>query len=241
MKKHNQSSCINTPALRCATRSLRGRMLSAFAGLTLGSALLASIAQADSLFTQPAGSNDRGSTLIADRVTRFEVGDIITVMVRERIDASTQADTNTKKETEVSSVAPIARNPFLTTSKYEDGLGIMKPEELPNWQGETENETKNRGTTTRESTLTTTVACLVTQVLPNGNLIVQGERKVTVNREDSTLVISGLVRSKDVKPDNTILSTQMANAQIQLKGKGELWNNQRRGLMTKITDWINPF
>lgn len=204
--------------------------------------LAAPAALADSLFVQPATtSNTRGNTLIADRVARFELGDIITVLVRERIDASTQADTNTKKETEVQSKAAESDNPFLTTDKYDGGLGIIDPEELPNWKGETDNETKNRGTTTRESTLTTTVGCIVMQVLPNGNLIVQGERKVTVNREDSTLVVSGMIRAKDVRADNTIQSTQMANAQIQLKGKGELWNNQRRGLMTKITDWINPF
>lgn len=198
-------------------------------------------ALADSLFVQPASTKNSSGTLIAERTTRFEPGDLISVLVRERIDASTAADTNTKKETDVQTEASAAQNSFLTTSKDEGGLGILKPGELPNWGGETENETKNRGTTTRESTLTTQVSCQVVEVFANGNLLIRGQRKVTVNREDSTLLVSGIVRARDVAPDNTIPSTQMANAEISLRGKGELWNNQRRGFLTKVTDWINPF
>ena len=85
------------------------------------------------------------------------------------------------------------------------------------------------------------MSCFVKQVFPNGTMLIEGERKVTINREDSTLFISGVVRSKDVTPDNTIPSTMIANAQIQLRGKGELWNNQRRGFLTKVVDWVNPF
>lgn len=195
-------------------------------------------AVADSLFTQQAAA---GGTLVAEKKTRFAPGDIVSVLVREKIDASTAADTNTKKESDVSTVANEAANKFLTTDGRDGGLNIMDTEELPNWGGQTENESKNRGQTTRESTLTTTVSCFVKQVFPNGTMLIEGERKVTINREDSTLFISGVVRSKDVTPDNTIPSTLIANAQIQLRGKGELWNNQRRGFLTKVVDWVNPF
>lgn len=199
---------------------------------------MAAPALADSLFTQQAASS---GTLVAEKKTRFAAGDIVSVLVREKIDASTAADTNTKKESDVSTVANEAANKFLTTDGRDGGLNIMDTEELPNWGGQTENESKNRGQTTRESTLTTTVSCFVKQVFPNGTMLIEGERKVTINREDSTLFISGVVRSKDVTPDNTIPSTMIANAQIQLRGKGELWNNQRRGFLTKVVDWVNPF
>jgi len=195
-------------------------------------------AAADSLFNQ---RGSEGGTLIAEKLSRFEVGDIITVLVREKIDASTEADTNTKKESEVETTSNAARNSFLVTPKDEGGLGIIKPEELPNWGGETENESKNTGSTTRSSELTTQVGCFVTEVMPNGNLLIEGKRKVTVNRDDSTLTVYGLVRSKDVSRDNTIPSTMMANATIQLQGKGTLWNNQRRGVLTRVMDWVNPF
>lgn len=214
-----------------------------FIHLALAGALLAAApGWADSLFVQPVSTRQNSSnTLIAEKSARFEVGDIITVMVRERIDAETAADTNTKKESDVGTVAPLAANGFLVNNPDEGGMGILNPGELPNWGGETENETKNRGTTTRESSLTTQVGCVVREVYPNGNLLIEGQRKVTVNREDSTLLVTGMIRSKDVLPNNTIASTQMANAQILLKGKGELWNNQRRGFLTKVVDWVNPF
>ncbi len=196
-----------------------------------------SFSYGDSLFTQQA---QLSGTLISEKATRFQTGDIITILVREKITASTTADTNTKKESDVENKIDEKDNTFLTAEK-PDGLGLLNPEELPRWKIEAENETKTRGKTTRTSTLTTTIACTVKQIYPNGNLRIEGEKQVTVNREDSLLNVSGIVRSKDVAPDNTVLSTQVADAQVQLKGKGDLWNNQRRGIITKILDWFSPF
>lgn len=195
------------------------------------------VGYSDSLFTPEA---QQAGTLVVEKGVRFRPGDIITVLVQEKISASTTADTNTKKESDVESKANEKDNSFLVAESPK-GLGLLNKEQLPNWKIEAENETKARGKTTRTSTLTTTIACVVTAVYPNGNLKIEGEKRVTVNREDSILYISGIVRGKDVRPDNTVLSTQVANAQVQLKGKGELWNNQRRGLITKILDWFSPF
>ncbi|MCX5759408.1 MAG: flagellar basal body L-ring protein FlgH, partial [Candidatus Hydrogenedentes bacterium] len=66
-------------------------------------------------------------------------------------------------------------------------------------------------------------------------------KTVSMNREDSTIHVSGIVRARDVTPANTVLSMQVANAQIILKGKGPLWNSQRRGLLTRFLDWVSPF
>lgn len=208
--------------------------------------LLALPGYSDSLFTQSAA---RSGTLIAEKLARFEVGDIITVIVREKITATTDADTNVKKESDVESSAPADQNTFLVGAEDTDeygnttrkGLNLIKPELLPNWQVEAENETKTKGTTRRSSSLDTQISCFVREVLPNGNIHIEGSRQVTVNREDSLLLISGVIRSKDVTPANTIQSTQIANATVQLRGKGPLWNNQRRGLFTRVLDWFSPF
>ena len=160
------------------------------------------------------------------------------VLVREEISASTMADTNTKKESDVESKAGANENEFLIA---DTGLNILNSEELPNWAIESENETKTTGKTRRTSSLTTTVTCFVTQIFPNGNILIEGEKAMTVNREESTVVVSGMVRSTDVTPANTVLSTQMANVQVHLSGKGPLWNNQRRGLVTRFLDWFSPF
>lgn len=195
-------------------------------------------AGADSLFSQAAAKD---GTLIAERSSRFKEGDIITVIVRERIDAATSANTNTKKESDVESKAPTAGNPFLVTPKDDGGLGLIDPAKLPNWEIGAENETKNTGNTKRQSELTTAVTCTVLSVYPNGNLLVEGQRKVSMNREDSTLYLRGILRSRDVSATNTIQSTQIANLEITLSGRGPLWNNQRRGLVTRFLDWVSPF
>lgn len=195
------------------------------------------LAHADSLFTPAAA---RGGTLIAEKQTRFEVGDIITVMVQEKVEASTTANTNTKKESDVSSSASAAANQFLVADA-PGGLNVIPEERLPNWDIGTENEHKTTGSTRRSSTLTTTITCTVTRVHPGGNIEIEGSKRITVNRDDSLLVVKGTVRSKDVSPGNMVRSTQIANAQVELKGKGPLWNNQRRGLLTRFLDWFAPY
>ncbi len=199
---------------------------------------LLSPAYGDSLFTQ---STEQGGTLIAKEANRFEVGDIITVLVKEVISASTSSDTNTKKESEVEAKAAAASNTFfMKDDDTPGGFGVLSSGDLPNWQTENESESKSRGTTTRKTTLETSITCFVTKVLPNGNIMLEGVKELAVNREDSTLIVSGIARSRDVTAANTIPSAQLANAQVKLKGKGPLWNNQRRGWFTRVLDWISP-
>ena len=192
---------------------------------------------ADSLFNNATAN---AGTMVSVKKAKFTIGDIITVNVQETIDASTNSNTNTKKESEVESTASVSSNPFLTTKKPNGPLGI-KSGFLPNWSIESENEQKSRGNTKRTNKLTMTVSCTVTKVFENGNIAIMGTKTVTVNREDSQIMVSGVVRPRDVTTANTINSSQIANATIELKGKGPLWNNQRRGLFTKLLDWFSPF
>lgn len=193
---------------------------------------------ADSLFTQEA---QESGTLIAEPTAQFEVGDIITVMVIESVEATTSADTNTKKESTLDGQAPAATNTFLTAEPDDGGFFGINPNKLPAWDVETESESKNKGSTKRSSELKTTITCFVSKVLENGNLEIKGEKKITVNREDSTIVLTGTIRAKDVTPANTVQSTQMAGTQLQLKGRGPVWNTQRRGLISKFFDWFSIF
>ncbi|MBI4558493.1 MAG: flagellar basal body L-ring protein FlgH [Candidatus Hydrogenedentes bacterium] len=199
--------------------------------------LAANVVWADSLFSRRAA--EKGS-LISNRRPEFTIGDIITVTVNETIDAQTDSNTNTRKESEIEAQAPVAANQFLV-AETKGGLNIIPQEQLPNWNIDVENEHRTIGNTKRKNRLVTNLSCVVTEVLNNGTLRIEGERKVTVNREDSTLHVSGLIRAKDVAPGNTIQSRQIANAVVQLKGAGPLWNNQRRGILTRILDWFSPF
>jgi flagellar L-ring protein precursor FlgH len=194
---------------------------------------------ADSLFSQQV---EEEGTLIAEATARYEVGDIITVLVREEITASTSAGTNTRKESDVDSESNPNDNNFLTGDLDADGEGSRLPTSyLPNWNIEAENKHRGQGETTRSSSLVTTITCVVTGILENGNLALEGSKNVTVNREDTTMKITGMCRAEDVTPANTIASNLVYGADIQLAGKGPLWNTQRRGLVTKVLDWFSPF
>ncbi len=203
----------------------------------IGIVLAAIPAASDSLFSE---HTERRGTLVADGGSKFEVGDIITVMVRENINASSRAETNTRKEAEVSSDAAAGNNQFLVADRPE-GYGITNPERLPNWDIDVRNEHRARGQTQRTNDLVMTLACTVTRVYDNGNLEIMGNKIVRVNREDHRMSVTGTIRSRDVTPGNSIESAQVANANIQLTGRGPLWNNQRRGIFTRFLDWISPF
>lgn len=200
-------------------------------------AMAGQFVMADSLFTQQVA--DQGS-LVTLKKKKFQPGDIVTVLVREKIKASTDANTNTKKESDVQSEADEGSNGFLVTPK-PDGLGIITPGKLPNWDIGTKNEQRTTGQTKRENELTTTITCTVKQMFENGTLLLEGEKNVSVNREDSRIYVKGVARARDISPTNTIDSTQLADATIELRGRGPLWNNQRRGLLTRLLDWVSPY
>ena len=193
--------------------------------------VLAANAGADSLFRQSGGQS---GTLIAEKKARFEAGDIITVLVRENVSAATRANTNTRKEDDIEAQAALEENPFFVTNVANQSL-------LPNWTIESNNEHRSRGLTERTNSLITTVSCTVAEVLDNGNVRIQGQKQVTVNREDSTIQVAGTVRARDISPANTVDSSRIAGSVIRVSGRGPLWNNQRRGLFTRIIDWISPF
>ena len=195
--------------------------------------LLGAAAGADSLFGQAPPSG----TLVSKQKD-FEPGDIVTVTVEETIKSSVRSITNTKKESDVESQAAAAQNQFIVS---ENGMDIVPSQKLPNWNIGIKNEHKARGQTDRTSSLTTSIACVITRVHPNGLLAIEGDKIVATNREDCHIHVSGLVRAKDISAANTISSTQIANAVIKLTGKGPLWNSQRRGLVTKFLDWFSPF
>jgi flagellar L-ring protein precursor FlgH len=194
-------------------------------------------ASGDSLFSE---KTEKEGTLISDKAATFEKGDIISVLVQETLSAQTQSNLQARKEADVSAEAGVAENSTLVANK-PTGMGIFSPGELPNWEIEVENETRARGQTDRRNTLTATVACTVVAVHENGNVELEGSKQVQVNRENTLLVLKGTIRARDVTPANTVISTQMANGTIVLRGQGPLWNNQRRGLFTKLLDWISPF
>jgi len=204
------------------------------ATLFVGCAMAGAAASAygDSLWTRKA---EQAGSLFSDKQVEYRVGDVVMVMVSETTDAVTVARTDTDKKSDLDAEAAA---PFLTGA---DGLNAFKEGLLPNWELKGQNKFESDGTTRRKNTLTTVVSVRVTEVLASGNVRVEGKKTVTVNRERTTMTVKGILRPQDVTARNTVLSSQLAEAEITIEGHGPLWNMQRRGLVMKVLDWIWPF
>ncbi len=152
------------------------------------------------------------------------VGDIVTVLVTESSALNRQAATNTKKES-------------ANSANLSSLFGLPLGERTKNaFEGGSEH--KGSGSITRSDEVTAKVAARVVKALPSGNLLIEGRRAIQTNDETQYLAISGVVRPEDITSNNTILSTQVADAEIVLEGKGVLAEKQRPDIRNRLADWL---
>jgi flagellar L-ring protein precursor FlgH len=100
---------------------------------------------------------------------------------------------------------------------------------------------KATGETKQESTLTATVATRVIRLLPGKVMQVEGARQIRINAETQILVVRGLVRQRDIDSKNTVPSTSLADARIEVYGQGELSDKQRSGWLSRLLNNVWPF
>ncbi len=155
------------------------------------------------------------------------IGDIVTIIVAESSKASNSDTTQASKKS--------GTNGSLSELF---GLGVNK---LPLKVGiDADSGYSGSGTTTRSGSMDARISVSVKEVLPNGNLLLEGTRNVTINDDSQTITISGVVRPYDIGADNTVLSIYMADAQIKYKGKGPSSSSQ--GPITKVSKaLLTPF
>lgn len=152
------------------------------------------------------------------------VGDIITVLLTENTQASKTAKTETKKETDASLSPLIGLNGLAPTI---DGntlqLGI---ESDGNFKGDAKSNQSN--------SLNGEISVHVYRVLANGNLVIRGEKWLTLNSGQEFIRMVGIVRAEDISADNTVVSTRVANARISYSGKGTLAESQEAGWLSRF-------
>lgn len=170
--------------------------------------------------------------LFADSRAR-RVGDIVTINIVENTVSKNQASTDASKDSSLD----LGVQSFMGDS-YLKGIPVGQ---IPAIQTSSSSEFSGDGETKRENYLTTTVSVRVVRVLANGVLEVEGGREVRVNDETQIVVVRGIIRSRDIGPDNDISSTAMADAKIELYGQGVLADKQRPGWLSRILDNVWPF
>jgi flagellar L-ring protein precursor FlgH len=163
-----------------------------------------------------------GLSLFNDRKA-LRVGDIITITLSERtVSRKTSGVSVTKdNQTDFNAGPVFGVTPTLKGHTLETSLAQKR-----NFAGDAGADQSN----SLQGNITVTVA----EVLPNGNLVVRGEKWMTLNRGDEFIRISGIVRPDDVAPDNTIISTRLANAKISYSGTGTLADSQSMGWLTRF-------
>lgn len=162
--------------------------------------------------------------------------DLLTIIINERAQGNKQANTRVNKTS--SFQAAIENLIGIDTSFASRNPGV-DPSSLIN--AETETEFTGQGQTLRQDLLTGTISAMVTEVLPSGILRLEGEKIITVNGEEQTMKITGLVRPRDVNSNNEVASTQIANVRIDYFGRGTLGDSQSPGWLGKILNVVWPF
>ncbi|MBI3584560.1 MAG: flagellar basal body L-ring protein FlgH [Nitrospinae bacterium] len=152
-----------------------------------------------------------------------KVGDIVTVVIAESSQASKASETKTSRASD-------------NTLGFKAGTGIPT-----DFQVKGGNKFEGIGTTTRAGNLNATVTAVVVEVLPNGNLKIDGVKDIKVNDETQYMTVSGIVRPEDISRNNSVISTDIADAKILYKGEGSLDDEQRPGWLGKAFKWIWPF
>src|SRR5919197_946676 len=162
------------------------------------------------------------------------VGDLLTVTVnitdKANLSNETQRSRTSKEDSGISD--------FAGSKTVTQPLKIFPGKILTT---DSTSSTDGKGSVNRQESLTTNVAAVVTQVLANGNLVVEGKQEIRVNYEIRELIVAGVVRPEDIQSDNTIDSSKIAQARIAYGGRGQITDVQQPRYGQQVFDVLLPF
>jgi flagellar L-ring protein precursor FlgH len=164
-----------------------------------------------------------------------QVGDILTVTVNLNDKAVIANETQRSRENKEDS----GITDFLGSKTIKTPATALLPGRI--LTADSSASSDGKGSVNRSEALVTNVAGVVTQVLPNGNLVVEGKQEVRVNFEIRDLIVAGIVRPEDIQSDNTIMSEKIAEARIAYGGRGQITDVQQPRYGQQALDILLPF
>ena len=189
---------------------------------------------------QPASYNPNslwrnGSRAFFKDQRAHQIGDILTVKVNITDKANIANETQRSRTSKEDS--------GITDFVGSKTLGAQAQKVLPGrlLTADSTASTDGKGSVNRQEALQTNVAAVVTQVLPNGNLVVEGKQEIRVNYEIRELIVAGIVRPEDIQSDNTIDSSKIAQARIAYGGRGQITDVQQPRYGQQVMDVLLPF
>jgi len=166
----------------------------------------------------------------------LRVGDVVMIRINENAQAQGGATTNLKKDTNRSAGIDSLLGLMPALKK---AYPSMDPSELVKMASSFDFE--GSGKTERAGKLNGLIGVRVKQELPNGDLFVEGTKVVMINHEEQHLYVSGVLRTSDIAPDNSVDSSLIADARVEFTGRGDINDQVERGWLTKMLDFVNPF
>ncbi len=163
-------------------------------------------------------------------------GDIVLIQIDESADATGNSTTHLSRD----STADLGiSNVFGLLGALKAMAPAADPTHMLTWMSNA--DFSGQGNTSRQGELRGSIAVRVTREMPNGDLFLEGTKVILINYEEYHLYISGLVRRADIGEDNTVPSSRIADAEIEFTGRGDIDDQQRKGILGRALDKANPF
>ncbi len=196
----------------------------------------ASFSYAQSLWQ--ARENSGKGSYFTDRVAH-RIGDLLTILIVEQSSATTTANSDSKRTTDIKDEIKNWIKLILKGSGITRDIKALplSSSDLPTLELSAENQYKAEGSTDRSQKLNARITAKIIETLPNGNYIIEGSQEVELNSEKQIITLTGEIRPDDISADNTILSSAIANAHISYSGKGKLGDKHGKGAL----EWLFDF
>ncbi|MDA8389118.1 MAG: flagellar basal body L-ring protein FlgH [Nitrospiraceae bacterium] len=196
-------------------------------------------------YTAPARTYPNNSIWMARQASLYEdlrakrLNDLVTIDVLENITGSGTADTDASRKSSLdASVTGLFGAPLDLGLSNLYGRGNTFS---PSASGSMTNSFKGSGTTDRTGTLVGTITAKVVQVMPNGNLVLEARKEITINNEKQLLIFQGMARPYDIASDNTIPSTRITDEKVYFVGEGVVQEEQGPGWLGRFLQKVWPF